>query len=264
MNLNRIRVVNLVLTALGAVIFTSLLSYIVFAPKDFDERTRNFAISKVQDKVDDKLSSLADSDTANRLSDFAGRISDRLGARVDDMRNSLDSGMDVFIADILAAACKLDCERREEAKNAVRNFYETSILRHGMALERIEDLIEGEYDDVMGELRADLRIFTGSNALALAFAFLLSLFRGRAAAHLLPISLALTGATVLAVIWYAFGQDWVTTVLFSNYWGWAYSSILGVLSVLMVDIAANKARVTSFVFNTIGNGVGSAFNFVPC
>jgi len=116
----------------------------------------------------------------------------------------------------------------------------------------------------MSELRGDLAIFSGSNAVVLAFAFFLSFFRGRAAQHLLPISLALTTATLLMAYWYVFGQDWVMTIIFSNYWGWVYASVLAALSALLIDIAANKARVTSFLFNTIGQGIGSSFTFVPC
>ncbi len=263
MTLPQLRIINIALTFVGMIIFGALFAYISTAPEDFDQRTRDFAIAKIEGKVDDQLSSIADSDTANRVSDFAGRISDRLQSRVDDMRESLDSGMHELIADILAAACKLDCERRDEAASSVRQVFESSILRHSMALDRLESLVVGEYEDVMSELRSDLGIFSGSTALAFCLALLLSIFRGRAAAHLVPISIALTAATVLAVLWYALGQDWVMTILFSNYWGWSYSILLGCLSVLMIDIAGNKARVTSFVFNTIGNGIGG-ISFSPC
>ena len=264
MNIVRVRTANLILTLIGAIIFASLFSYITVSPDDFDHRTQDFAISKVQDKVDEALTGIADSDTANRVSEFAGGISDRLQSRVDDIRGSLDAGIDVFIADVLASACKLDCGRRDEAAKAVRAFYESSILRHSMALDRLKRLVEGEYDEVMSELRTDLKIFSGTSAIALSFAFLLALFKGRATTHLLPISIALTVATLLMVVWYAFGQDWVMTILYSNYWGWMYSTFLGVLSVLMIDIAANKARFTSVVFNTLGNGLGGAFSFSPC
>lgn len=263
MTLSQLQVANIVLTMIGAIVFASLFLYISLAPQDFDERTREFAVSQIERKVDDQLASVANSDTAERVSEFAGRISDRLQSRVDDMRESLDDGVDELIANVLAAACKLDCERRDEAAKSVREFYENSILRHSIALDRIEDLVVGEYDAVMTELRLDLRIFSGSTALAFGLALLLSIFRGRASAHLVPISIALTGSTLLAVSWYAMGQDWVMTVLFSNYWGWAYSMLLGSLSLLMIDIAANKARVTSFVFNSIGNGIGG-ISFSPC
>lgn len=263
MNLSQLRIANIVMTMIGTTVFASLFLYISLAPKDFDQRTRDFAVSQIEQNIDDRLSSAANSETAEKVSEFAGRISDRLQSRVDDMRNSLDDGIDELIADVLAAACKLDCERRDEAARSVREFFENSILRHSMALDRLENLVVGEYDAVMAELRLDLRIFSGSTALAFSLALLLSVFRGRAAAHLVPISIALTLATVLAVSWYALGQDWVMTVLFNNYWGWTYSVVLGGLSVLMIDIAANQARVTSFVFNSIGNGIGG-INFSPC
>lgn len=264
MNLGQIRLVNMVLTFVGALVFTSLFFYIMLAPADFDQRTREFAIGKVRGEVDQQLGDIAQSERVDRLSEFAGSISSRLQTRIDEARDSLDSGTDQLIADILAAACKLDCERRDQAAAAVRGVLKSSILRNQAALERLQSLVVGKYDDVMGELRLDLSIFTGSSAVALIFAFLLSVFRGRAAAHLLPISLCLTAATVIAVLWYALGQDWITTILFSSYWGWTYSCFLGGLSLLMLDIAANKARVTSFVMNGISGAFGNLFSFAPC
>ncbi|MEM7459938.1 MAG: hypothetical protein AAF331_10780 [Pseudomonadota bacterium] len=264
MNLKLARSINLWLSGSGALIFLAAFLYITFAPKDFDRRAQAFAVSQVEQSVDERLSSLANSDTANRVSDLAGRVSGRLQSKIDEARGQLDAGMDVFIADVLAAACKLDCERRDQAAASVRRFYESSILRHSMALERIQTFIEGQFDDVMDELRADLKIFAGSSGLALGFAFLLALFRGPAAAHLLPISVTLSAATLLMVAWYALGQDWVTTILYSDYWGWSYAVILAVLSALMLDIAANRARICSFLINSIGKILGGGLDVSPC
>lgn len=263
-SLNTIRRVNLVLSAVGAAVFAALFLYIAVAPKDFDQRTRDFAIAKVKDKVDGELSGAARSETADSISDFAGVFSERLQTQIEEMRAGLDAGAAGFIADVLAAACKLDCERRAQAEIAVTAFYEATIARYGVHLERMQNLIEGEYDAIMSDLRADLKIFTASSFAALAFALLLSIFRGPAAAHLLPFSFALSGSTVLATLWYALGQDWVMTIIFSNYWGWAYPSVLAVIAFFLCDIAANKARITSFVLNGIGNAFGGAFQFAPC
>ncbi|MEO0883652.1 MAG: hypothetical protein AAFY34_13125 [Pseudomonadota bacterium] len=264
MDLNRIRQINLLLTLSGALVFAGLWAYVRFAPEDFDQRTRDFAISKIENKVDEGISDIAQSETVDRVSELAGRFSDSLQAKVDEYRFSLDQGIDVVIADILAAACRLDCERREQARQAVEATFESAIARYGFAIERVESLVVGEYDDVMNELRFDLGIFSGSNAIALLFALLLSIFRGRAAKHLLPIALTLTGGTLLMIYWYVFGQDWVMTIIFSDYWGWAYSWFLAILCALMIDIAANRARITSFLFNGIGNAFGSGFSFAPC
>jgi hypothetical protein len=259
-----IRTVNVVLTAVGAAAFVAFFLYITLAPKDFDQRTRSFAITKVKAKVDDQFSKAAQSKAANKVTEVAGIFSERLEREIQILRDSLDAGVAEFIADVLAAACKLDCERRDEAAKAVTAFYQSTIARHGLALDRMRNLIEGEYYAVMKALRDDLKIFSGSSFVALSFAFLLSIFRGNAAAHLLPFSIALSAATLIAVYWYVFGQDWVMTMIYSTYWGWAYPVVLSVIAVFLVDIAVNRARITTIVLNVIGNGLGGSVHLIPC
>lgn len=259
-----VRKINLGLSGLGTAIFLLAFCYLSFAPQDFDRRVQDFAVSQVEKSVDKRLSEVAQSDTADRISDLAGRVSERLQSRIDTARDSLDAGMDEFIADVLAAACKLDCERRDEAAAQVRQYYESSILRHSMALDRLKAFIEGQFDGVMKDLRSDLKIFSGSSGLALAFAVLLAVFRRPASVHLLPISVLLSVSTLLMVVWYGFGQDWVMTILYSNYWGWMYLVYLASLFVLMSDIAVNRARVTTFIMNAITSALGRAIEVTPC
>jgi hypothetical protein len=259
-----IRTVNVVLTAVGAVVFAAFFLYITVAPKDFDQRTRNFAIAKVKAKVDDQFSKAVQSKAANKATEFLGKYSERLENDIQKLRDSLDAGVAEFIADVLAAACKLDCERRDQAAKAVTAFYESMIARHGLALDRLRTLIEGEYDAIMKELRDDLRIFSGSSFAALLFAFVLSIFRGKAAAHLLPFSIALSAATFIAAIWYVFGQDWVLTMIYSTYWGWSYLVVLSAIFVFLIDIAVNRARITTTVLNRIHIGPGDWFDLTPC
>ncbi len=260
----RVRTANIVLTALGTAAFIAFFLYVVVAPKDFDQRTRSFAITKVKAKVDEQFSKAAQSKTANKATEVAGIFSESLEGKIQTLRDSLDTGATDFVADVLAAACKLDCERRDEVAKAVTEFYEATITRHGLALNRMKSLIKGEYDTIMGKLRNDLKIFSGSSFIALLSAFLLSIFRANAAAHLLPFSIALSTATLIAVIWYVFGQDWVMTIIYSSYWGWAYPAVLSVIAVFLVDIAVNKARITTAVLNGIGNVLGGMFHLTPC
>lgn len=254
------RKANLFLSVIGMVTFAGMFLYVTLAPQDFDRRTRNFAVEMVKAELDSRFSAVATSDTAEDISAVAGQFSKRLQERIDSWRGSLDAGTDVFIADVLAAACELDCERRDEARGAVRRFYESSIERYGFALDGLEDIVVGEYQEIMSELRADLKVFSGSTAAAFALALFLSVFRGPAAQHLLPISITLTLTTILAITWYAFGQDWVMAVIYSDYWGWGYTLLLLGLSVLMIDIAANRARVTSAILNALPGGA----NLSPC
>lgn len=253
-----LRWTNLVLTGVGAMIFGATLIYLSVAAEDFNQRTRDYAIDRVVIGVEEKLRSPTGSETAIRISDLAGRISPELQEHSELLRLSMSEGLGELSFDILAAACRLDCERREAAGDAVERYFETGMARYASARDRIERLVVGEYDQVMSELRADLRIFAMVNFLVLMFAFLLSVFRGRAAGHLLPIALTLTGTTLLMSIWYLIGQDWIMAIMFNDYWGWSYAVVMAILASLLVDIAANRARVTTRVLNVFGGG------FSPC
>jgi hypothetical protein len=255
---------NLVLSSAGVGIFAALLSYLSFDPGDFDKRVLDFALARVEVQVDNNLGDLANSAVLDKVSNLAGALSERFQRRIDELRAELRHGTDQFIADVLASACKLDCERRELARAAVRRFYDGVIEKYGVGLDRVQNLIIGEYETVMKELRTDLTIFSGSNFFAFLLSLTLSLWRSNAARHLLPISFALSIATTLALAWYIFGQNWIMTIIFSDYWGWTYLVFVVSLTLLMIDIAANKARITSFLFNGICSLAGRPHGFSPC
>lgn len=250
------RAINLSLAALGMAVFGTLFVYVSFAPAHFDRRTQEFVIAEVERRLDDRLNGLLRLPAADRIAGIASQISPSIETRVDVAHAALETSANELIVGMLAAACRPNCERRRVANEALRNFYEATGARYRAALERLEPVVVGQYDLVMAELRADLQIFSGVSFLAMLFAFLLSVFRGRAARHLLPVSLALTASTLIAVFWYVIGQDWLTTVIFADHWGWGYAVWLAILALLMTDIAANKARVTSSIFSGFGGALG--------
>lgn len=261
--LENLRVANLALTSFGAAVFAALLAYVIFAPMNFDRRTREFAISIVQTRTEEALREIVHSDRAESIAKFAGIFSDRLENEINALRESADAGIPQLIADILAAACKLDCQRKEAAEESILLIYGALIDKYGAALEQARQMVVNEYDDVMDELRGDIRIFAGSTLIAFLAAAALAVFKGKAAAHLIPVSVTLSMATVAAIAWYAFGQDWVMTIIFSDYWGWSYASVITFVWVLLADIAINKARVTTVILNSVGNIAGSV-SLSPC
>jgi len=46
--------------------------------------------------------------------------------------------------------------------------------------------------------------------------------------------------------------------------GFGYLAYLAAIFGVLVDIAFNKARVTTEIINGIANAIGSAFSVVPC
>lgn len=63
---------------------------------------------------------------------------------------------------------------------------------------------------------------------------------------------------------YVFGQDWFYTILYNDYMGAGYLAYVAAIFGFLMDIALNKARVTTEVINGIFNVIGSAFSVLPC
>src|SRR5690349_12837183 len=96
-----------------------------------------------------------------------------------------------------------------ETREKVSRLVAAAASKARQAIGRLEgtaigDLTKNQYRQVMDRLRQDVQIFAGTSFLAFAFAGALVLFRGKAARHLLPISLALSVSTLLAILWYVF------------------------------------------------------------
>lgn len=132
-----LRLINLGLTAFGACVFGAIFLYLTIAPNDFSQRAREVAIAEVSDRFGDTMVRLGQGDRLNRLSDFSQRFSERLEVRMERLRTELANGIDIFVANILTAACKFDCEKREQARQAVQDFYNATIARYQITLERI-------------------------------------------------------------------------------------------------------------------------------
>ncbi|NNE83922.1 MAG: hypothetical protein HKN28_08110 [Alphaproteobacteria bacterium] len=262
--MRHLRLLNLGLTALGAAVFGAMFLYLSVATDDFNRRARDVAVAEVSERFENTVIRLGQEDRLNSLSRFSEQLSERLEARMEKLRTDLANGIDVFVANILTANCKFDCEKREQARQAVQTFYLERIAQYQITLDRIETAVADQYENVIEELRNDLRIFSGSNFAIFLLAFLLTIFKGRASPHLLPISLSMTVATVVAATWYVFGQNWLMAILFNDFLGWAYLGIIAVITLLLIDIALNKARVTTGIINATANAVGSAFSVVPC
>lgn len=258
------RIFNIATAAAGMVLFGAVFLLVWLAPADLDSRVRDFALAHVQDRVETRLQQDDVTSVLDSAEGLAGRFSSRLEERVSSARDALDAGVPELVAEIVSQICEYDCERSREVESQVREMFERSIVRHSMALDRLQDFVEVEYSRVVSELRRDIGIFSGTNVIVLAMVLLLGLFRGRASAHLLPFATILLVATLLAASWYVLGQNWLLTILFSDYWGWGYTTLLGVIAVFLGDIAFFQARLTSAVLNAIGGALGNAFTLVPC
>jgi hypothetical protein len=110
----------------------------------------------------------------------------------------------------------------------------------------------------------EFRIFCGSNALAFALLGIVTLLRQRATLQLLLPAFVTVGAVSVTGALYLFNQNWLHTIVFGQYVGLAYPLYLAGVALLLIDIAFNRARVTTQLVNLILQALGSAVTAVPC
>lgn len=73
---------------------------------------------------------------------------------------------------------------------------------------------------------------------------------------LLPVGLLAISTTVSAVL-YTTGQNWFWSVLTSNYFGWSYLGIVGVVLAFLADILLNRGRVTWSLVDALSAGTST-------
>ena len=234
--------------------FGVLLLLVQFAPDDLDIKIRDYAVDRVQEKLETRLQSDEVDSVLSTAESLAGRLSSRFEERIANARLALEAGLPEFVGNIVSQICEGDCQRGAEVEDSIRGFYEAQIERYGIRLEQLRGFIGREYADIFNALKGELRVFSGSTFLVMFLAALIAAFRGKAAAHLVPVSSLLLVSTGLAISWYVFGQNWFLAVLFSDYWGWSYAVFLGVIILLLADIVLFKARVTTFLLNLLSPG----------
>jgi hypothetical protein len=259
--------VNVWLTATGAVVFAALFWFVHGMPDQFDRAVGQVVVAEVGDQLHTALPSLLGQAPAggSLLDEAASRLPGRLGEMVEGKLSTAEflsrSDADELAERFLAEVC--ECYRAGKPVPDLGPLFARALVGVQDDLARTEDRIRtfalGQYHAALSELRQDVSIFAGTTLALFLAALLLGLFKGRASTHLLPVSLVLTLATLLTSTWYIFGQDWIMTVVMSNYWGMAYPVFAVVVAGFLLDIALFRARVTTLLIRAV-----TSIPVVPC
>lgn len=226
----------------GAAFFTSLAN-----PGYVEEIAKNIIRHEVEKKVHAKVDALDEKFLAVK----AGAMIQKHAQEAEQARRQLREKVPERIAAVIAEMRNLDCECRRKIENQARAGLEWRIAKAAQAQERLTALIRSQYMEVATRLTREFRIFTGANALVFALLGVAVWARRSAGWHLVPAALVLVVAAVVTGYLYLFQQNWLHTVLFSDYVGWAYFAYLGAVFALLGDVVLNRARVTIKMLNSI-------------
>lgn len=244
----------------GIALFGILLSLTLMSSKYLEESAKGFLTFQIEKEIREKQMIISKSSVADKALNIAAK----LGYEKERIQERLDNKLPEKIASILASMCGYDCEKKKSLTKSIASGYLDRVKNIQIATNTLGDIVKGKYLDIVGALKADLRIFLGVNFLMFFLLFALSLLRPKAVEHLFLPGLILIAATVISSSIYILGQDWFYTILYNDYMGFGYLAYIAAIFGVLIDIAFNKARVTTEIINGIANVIGSAFSVVPC
>lgn len=262
------KIVLLSLGIIGCALFWSAFAVTYSTPEWVEEFGKEYIEQKAAERLDEAADTLAgtldvtESDSA--LLRLAQNMVEENSERIEEARERLRTKFHEQFADAIAEIRNLDCECRNRIARYLEEGFETRILLAEAANDRVTDFIQYKYLELTAELKQDIRVFTGSNGMAFLILLLASFVKPRAMTHLFLPGVLLAVSTLICSYFYVFEQNWLLTIIHSDYLGFAYLGWLGGVFLLLLDILFNRARVTSAILNAFLNAIGSALTVLPC
>lgn len=250
--------------AFGATVFTFFLVLTFHTPVWVERFAAEFIEREVSKEIDQKIDSLQLPSGERALSRMASALYERNENEIERRREMLRNQVHERMADAIAQIQDLDCECRAKWAGWIEGQSDARIQLLQQANETLVDFIQGTYARVVTDLKRDIRIFTGTNALLFLLLLVIAFAKPQATVQLFVPGLLLAAATLICSYFYIFEQNWLLTIIYSDYLGIAYLGYLSLVFALLCDIVLYRARVTTEIVNLVLNAIGKAATAVPC
>lgn len=247
------RTLILAASALGFALCAGLLLLSFVAPLQVERWARAAIEHDVQRKVDARWQSLQKPALLRSAEQRARQHTDEIA----QARREL-------VALAVREMLDPDCPCRRAMRAAERAGLGERIEQLGELKEKLHRFAQAKYAEVAAALLRELRIFSACNAAVFALLGSVAFVRRRATLQLLAPTVVLLGAAAVVACGYLFSQNWLQTILLSDYVGWTYAPWLGLAIAAMADVVWNRARICTRLINLTANVLGSAIQAVPC
>lgn len=255
--MNIIRALILCLGLAGSLLFTGAFIASWATPHFIGKTAREVIRYRVAQEVDEKVEALG----AEFLVDKAKILMKDKADEIGRLKLLLKAKIPELVAMVANQMADPKCPCRKWTPEPLRHVLLSLLADATQMQDRLAGLIKTKYLEVEAQLTREFRIFTGTNALAFVLLTLAVLIRRRAGLHFLPVGLVLFLATLVTSYFYLFNQNWLHTIVFGDYVGFAYAGYLAFVFACLWDILLNYARITAAVLDAI---FGAIFHVAPC
>ncbi len=255
----------LAFTALaGSVLFAFFFALTFSTPHWVEQYAADFIEAEAAKQIDRTIDAYKPPEPDGALARLATDWYAKNEAQIARHKESLKLRVHERMADAIAEIRNVDCACRAEWAQWLKEGTEHRIQLLAQANEGLEPFIHATYARVVVDLKRDIRIFTAANAVAFLLVLAVALWKPQASLQLFVPGVLLTIATVVCAYCYVFEQNWLMTIIYSDYLGFAYVGYLGLAFGLLSDIVLNRARLTTTIVNGFFQAIGSAASAVPC
>ncbi len=241
---------------LGGAVFTILFAISLLSPIWIERAAKEIIRAEVSKRVSRQI----DVFDQNALVEKAKAMLPELDRKINRGRSLLDSRIAQAIDAAFAKMQNPNCECRRFLTKSIRDSYEREVSLVEQTRHRLTELIQSKYGETAARLMLEFRIFSGTNAVLFLLLGLSPLVKKAARFQLIPVAVLVFTTFALCSWLYVFKQDWVHTLLFADYLGWAYIAWVGASLIFFGDLLLNRARVTASVLSNFGGGIGVS----PC
>lgn len=260
MDMRLVRRIVLVVGSIGCTLFTLALLSSVLSPGIVEKVAKGIIRHEVEKRINETVDALDSSFLVKK----AEALSSGHAVDIAKTKRLLAQQLPARLASTIAEMQDLDCECRKSIETFIDRGFENQIASDSAIQNRLTILIRSRYTEVAAQIVREFRIFTGTNALVFVLLIVAVLAKRQANLHLLPAAVVLLAAASVTAYLYLFNQDWLHTLVFSDYVGLGYVGYLGGVFALLCDILFNRARVTANVLSSALSSVGCAFEVLPC
>jgi hypothetical protein len=258
--INALRASLIVFGAIGAILFGAELVMSYVNPGFVEQMARHIIRYQVERQVRERVEAIDGEFLTQKANRFVKGYSEEIASA----KRQLAEGLPAQIATVIAEMRNLDCECRREIEKSIRGGVEWRITAASQATERLNTLIRTKYMETAEKLTREFRIFTGTNAIVFALLIIATLIKRRAGLQLVPPAIVLLIVATFTAYLYLFNQNWLHTIVFSDYVGFAYVAYLSVGFFFLCDILFNRARVTTELLNRLFSSWGIDVSVMPC
>ncbi|MFO1337802.1 MAG: hypothetical protein U1F53_06120 [Burkholderiaceae bacterium] len=254
------RAIVLALGVLGAALFGGALVLSLLNPILVERAAREVVRIEVERRVSDKVEALSNA----KVTDLALKALQKADVDIERTRDAIRRELPRRVGSVVADMLNADCECRQRLLAYMERAEEERLSSLTQLREQLVTLIESSYASVSQSLMREFRIFAASNMAAFALLAAIAAVRRKATLQLLLPAVVLVGSVAITGGMYLFSQNWLHTIVFSQYVGLAYVVYLVCVALLLADVVFNRARATTQMVNLLFSAVGAAATAVPC